>query len=47
MLQAARALIRIENYDIPNKPEIIIKEFKKRFFDHLVKYLGLYYFQFH
>ena len=33
MLQAARALIRIENYDIPNKPEIIIKEFKKRFFD--------------
>ena len=33
MLQAARALIRIENYDIPNNPELIIKEFKSRFYD--------------
>ena len=33
MLQAARALIRIENYDIDNNPEIIIQEFKTRFYD--------------
>ena len=33
MLQAARALIRIENYDIPDNPELIIKEFKARFYD--------------
>ncbi|MBT5955653.1 MAG: nitrite/sulfite reductase [Candidatus Marinimicrobia bacterium] len=33
MLNAARALIRIENYDVPNSPEIIVQEFKVRFFD--------------
>jgi len=33
MLQAARALIRTENYDIPDNPELIIKEFKSRFYD--------------
>ena len=33
MLQAARALIRIENYDVPNQPDVILKEFKARFYD--------------
>ena len=33
MLKAARALIRIENYDVENSPEIIVQEFKVRFFD--------------
>lgn len=33
MLNAARALIRIENYDVPNSPQIIVQEFKVRFFD--------------
>jgi len=33
MLQAARALIRIEFYDVPNHPDAIVKEFQKRFFD--------------
>ena len=34
MLKAARALIRIENYDVEDSPEIIVQEFKTRFFDN-------------
>jgi sulfite reductase (ferredoxin) len=34
MLKAARALIRIENYDVADSPEIIVQEFKTRFFDN-------------
>lgn len=33
MLQAARALIRIEFYDVPNNPKAIVNEFQKRFFE--------------
>jgi len=33
MMQAARALVRIEYYDVPNEPAAIVKEFKTRFFD--------------
>ncbi len=33
MLNAARALIRIEHYDVENSPQIIVDEFKTRFFD--------------
>ncbi|MBC8310754.1 MAG: nitrite/sulfite reductase [Candidatus Marinimicrobia bacterium] len=34
MLKAARALIRIENYDVADSPEVIVQEFKVRFFDN-------------
>ena len=34
MLKAARALIRIDNYDVADSPEIIVQEFKTRFFDN-------------
>jgi len=34
MLKAARALIRIENYDVEDSPEVIVQEFKIRFFDN-------------
>jgi len=33
MIQAARALVRIENYDVKDSPKIIMEEFKERFFD--------------
>lgn len=34
MITAARALVKIENYDVPNDEETIIREFKTRLFDN-------------
>ena len=33
MLQAARALVKTQWQDVPNDPEVIVKEFRRRFFD--------------
>jgi sulfite reductase (ferredoxin) len=33
MLQAARGLVKIEFQDVPEDPEIIVAEFRRRFFD--------------
>ncbi|GET36567.1 nitrite/sulfite reductase [Microseira wollei] len=33
MLNAAQALVKVQNVDIPNNPEAIVKEFRKYFYD--------------
>jgi sulfite reductase (ferredoxin) len=33
MLEAARGLIRQEYYDVPDEPDVIVEEFRKRFYD--------------
>lgn len=38
MLEAARALVKTQWYDVPEKSDIIVKEFIKRFFDTKIFY---------
>lgn len=33
MLTAARALVKTEFYDVPSQPDVVVEEFRKRFYD--------------